>query len=77
MSSIKPFPLNPSFRPPPPIADKTKNHLFTLYKSNPKKFSIRVLSAAYGIGLKRVDAIIRLKEVELDWVKVSFIYPSF
>ncbi|KAI5124118.1 hypothetical protein M0805_000931 [Coniferiporia weirii] len=67
LGKIRPFPMNPSFRPPPPVADKTKNLIYDRFMSNPKKFNVRVLSVAFGISLKRIDAILRLKGLERSW----------
>ncbi|PAV22115.1 hypothetical protein PNOK_0207200 [Pyrrhoderma noxium] len=64
-----PFPMNPSFKPPAPISDKTKSELYALYMRDPAKNSVRALSELYGISLKRVDAILRLKGMEQSWVK--------
>lgn len=63
--------MNDTFKPPPPISDKSKDEIYKLYIQNPRKFNIRVLSGAYGISLKRVDAILRLKGMEESWTKVS------
>ena len=67
----QPFPMNPSFKPPAPISDKTKSDLYALYMRDPAKNNVRALSELYGISLKRVDAILRLKGMEQSWVKVS------
>lgn len=64
-----PFPMNTSFKPPAPISDKTKTHLYELYMRDPKRYNIRVLSETYGISIKRLDAILRLKGMEASWVK--------
>lgn len=63
--------MNPSFKPPAPISDKTKSDLYALYMRDPAKNNVRALSELYGISLKRVDAILRLKGMEQSWVKVS------
>ena len=63
--------MNPSFKPPPPISDKTKEAIYERYMSDPQKYNIRVLSAAYGVSMKRIDAILRLKGMEKSWIEVS------
>ncbi|TDL28154.1 hypothetical protein BD410DRAFT_347906 [Rickenella mellea] len=63
-----PFPLNPSFSPRPPLSDKTKN---AIYHSFMRGSTLRWLSSAYGISLKRVDAILRLKGLEEHWKEVG------
>jgi len=37
--------------------------------SNPELYNVRVLSERYGISMKRVDAILRLKGLERHWQK--------
>ncbi|KAJ3978122.1 eukaryotic mitochondrial regulator protein-domain-containing protein [Lentinula raphanica] len=64
-----PFPLNKSFCPPPPISDKRRNEIYRLYMLDPEKNSVRALSQRFHISLARVDAILRLKGMEADWVK--------
>lgn len=64
-----PFPLNPTFKPPPPISDNMKTRMYEEYMSNPETYNIRELSERYGISLKRVDAILRLKGLEEHWRK--------
>lgn len=45
--------------------------IFNLHVSDPEKNSIRELSQRFGLGLKRVEAIIRLKGEEVKWQMVS------
>lgn len=68
--------MNPSFKPAPPISDKTREEIYKRYMSNPEKYNIRVLSGAYGISFKRIDAILRLKGLERNWEKVRTIVPN-
>ena len=37
---------------------------------NPKVNSVRNLAGRYHLGIKRVDAILRLKGLEESWIKV-------
>ncbi|KAF9270760.1 hypothetical protein L218DRAFT_915125 [Marasmius fiardii PR-910] len=64
-----PFPLNRTFKPPPPLQDALKNRMYEEYMEDPVKNSLRALSQRYHISLKRVDAILRLKGMEQAWVK--------
>ncbi|KAJ3721889.1 eukaryotic mitochondrial regulator protein-domain-containing protein, partial [Lentinula raphanica] len=70
-----PFPLNKSFCPPPPISDKRRNEIYRLYMLDPEKNSVRALSQRFHISLARVDAILRLKGMEADWVKKNSVTP--
>ena len=57
----QPFPLNPYFKPNPPISNQTKQAIYQRYleKSTPRQ-----LAEEYGLGLERVNAILRLKALE-------------
>ena len=63
--------MNPSFKPPPPISDEQRETIYQLYLRNPRKYNIRKISQIFNISLKRVTAILRLKNLEKIWIKVS------
>ncbi|KAF8326374.1 uncharacterized protein EI90DRAFT_3127975 [Cantharellus anzutake] len=56
-----PFPLNPTFKPPPPLSDALRNTVYNAWLRDPKANSPRRLAAQHSISIKRVEAIIRLK----------------
>jgi hypothetical protein len=60
--------MNPSFKPPQPITENIKRRIYVAYNVEP---DLRRLSAEYGISIKRVDAIVRLKRLEEQWKQVS------
>ncbi len=62
--------MNPSFRPPPPISDYQREIMWKLFSRDPKAFSLRRLARRFNLSRKRVDAILRLKGMEKDWIKV-------
>ncbi|KAG8994285.1 hypothetical protein FRB94_008399 [Tulasnella sp. JGI-2019a] len=62
-----PFPMNPSFKPRPPISDAQRQTIFDAHAANPELNSVRALSERFGISLKRIEAIIRLKALEFKW----------
>lgn len=62
-----PFPLNPSFNPPPPVRQSTKTEIWRLHTSDPAQWTIRALSEKFSIGLQRMEAILRLKALEAEW----------
>ncbi|KIK70541.1 hypothetical protein GYMLUDRAFT_148961 [Collybiopsis luxurians FD-317 M1] len=72
-----PFPLNTSFKPPPPISDAQRDELYRLYMADPEKNSVRALSQRFHISLSRVDAILRLKGMQNDWVKGKPLQTGF
>ncbi|KAG6831323.1 hypothetical protein H0H92_011238 [Tricholoma furcatifolium] len=72
-----PFPMNPSFKPPPPISDSTRTSIYELYMKDPVANDVRALSQRFHLSLKRVDAILRLKGMEADWVKGMTLQTGF
>ncbi|KAF8079092.1 eukaryotic mitochondrial regulator protein-domain-containing protein [Lyophyllum atratum] len=72
-----PFPMNPSFKPPAPVSDAVRTMIYRSYMLDPVKNSVRVLSQRYHLSLKRVDAILRLKGMEHDWVKGKTLQTGF
>ncbi|TCD62155.1 hypothetical protein EIP91_007283 [Steccherinum ochraceum] len=65
----RPFPLNPTFKPPTPVSDGLRSVVYDEFMSNPKTNSVRALSQRYGLSIKRVDAILRLKGLEAKMKK--------
>ncbi|KAG6879001.1 hypothetical protein C0992_005983 [Termitomyces sp. T32_za158] len=72
----QPFPMNPSFKPPPPVSDALRTVIYKSYMADPIANDVRALSQKYHLSLKRVDAILRLKGMEADWTKVSPVRQS-
>jgi hypothetical protein len=67
--------MNPSFNPKPPLADIIKTRIANAYKHNILQSNatdsvvVRAISMKFGVGMDRVRAIIRLKELETSWTK--------
>lgn len=72
-TSLQPFPLNPTFKPPTPVSDELRTLIYTQYMANPAGNGVRALASRYGLSMKRVDAILRLKGLEAHWQKVRVI----
>lgn len=71
-----PFPLNPTFNPPPPLSQAVRDQMWSLHSQNPSANSVRVLSGRFGVQMERVTAVLRLKALEHEFVKkVSFGFP--
>lgn len=76
-----PFPLNPQFRSAPVLDDRARELIWekVMRKGEP----IKAVSAELGVDITRVAAVVRLKEVEKDWIaKVcihlsSLVIPAF
>ncbi|KAJ9066610.1 hypothetical protein DSO57_1007952 [Entomophthora muscae] len=65
----QPFPLNPLFKHAVPLSESKKNELFKLFLNDPKKNTPRVLATAFKISIRRAEAILKLKHLELDMIK--------
>ncbi|CAE6401107.1 unnamed protein product [Rhizoctonia solani] len=75
-----PYPDNPTFKPPTPLSDVVKTFIYDQYlkvlqpavsKSESHAQTVRTLSEQFGISIARVEAIIRLKDYERQYQKVS------
>ncbi|CAG8466290.1 7881_t:CDS:2 [Funneliformis mosseae] len=67
LNTTTPFPMNPLFKPQPPLNDRTKEEIwlkFTEAEQTPRK-----IGGEYGISLKRVEAILKLKKMEKEMIK--------
>ncbi|PPQ79885.1 hypothetical protein CVT25_002941 [Psilocybe cyanescens] len=64
-----PFPMNPSFKPPPPLSDLQKDVIFQKFLADPLLHTPRKLALRHHLSLKRVDAILRLKGLERHFTK--------
>ncbi|KAJ3575228.1 hypothetical protein NP233_g1224 [Leucocoprinus birnbaumii] len=72
-----PFPMNPSFKPPPPLSDALRQQIYNEYMQDPVENSVRILSQRYSLSLKRIDAILRLKGLEHSWYQGKPIQYGF
>ena len=64
----QPFPLNPQFRPRRPLSEVQKNKIFDQWKKTSSS-QLGTICAKYGISLKRLEAVVRLKLFEADFKK--------
>ncbi|KAG5984679.1 hypothetical protein E4U55_003760 [Claviceps digitariae] len=63
----QPFPLNPLFRSQPVLDEYTRELIWE--KVMMRGESLKAVSAEMGVDLRRVAAVVRLKEVEKRWVE--------
>lgn len=64
-----PFPLNPAFRPPPPVHQSVRDDMWRLHNEAPTQWTIRSLADKFRVSLPRAEAILRLKALEQDFEK--------
>ncbi|KAL8291080.1 hypothetical protein RB597_005561 [Gaeumannomyces tritici] len=62
-----PFPLNPQFQSHPVLSEELRNDIWkrVMIQGEP----MLSVSAELGVDVRRVAAVVRLKEVEEDWLK--------
>ena len=61
----QPFPLNPTFRSHPVLSENSRTQIWSDIIE--KGQGLKEVSAKYGVDIKRVAAVVRLKEVEKQW----------
>ena len=67
---LRPFPLNREFRSQSVLSEELREEVWRQVVE--EKQTISTVSAVFGIDMRRVAAVVRLKTVEKDWVaKVS------
>ena len=62
---LMPFPMNPKFRSQPVLSEELKDEIYKRVMEEKK--SVRDVSAALGVEMRRVGAVVRLKAVEKQW----------
>ncbi|KAI0112870.1 eukaryotic mitochondrial regulator protein-domain-containing protein [Daldinia grandis] len=62
----RPFPLNPHFKSQPVLDDRARELIWA--KVMREGETIKAVSAELGVDIRRVAAVVRLKEVEKDWI---------
>jgi hypothetical protein len=72
---FRPFPLNRHFSSQPVLSEEFREVIYLQVVE--KKKSVRTVSAEYGVSMERVGAVVRMKQMERDWIQqVSHHYPS-
>lgn len=63
----QPFPNNPLFRSQPVLDNDTKELIWE--KVTQRGEALKSVSAEMGVDVRRVAAVVRLKQVEKQWIK--------
>ncbi|TID20491.1 eukaryotic mitochondrial regulator protein-domain-containing protein [Venturia nashicola] len=64
---LSPFPLNRAFLSQPVLSEQFRETIYL--KAVNDKMSVRTISAESGVTMERVAAVIRMKQMERDWVQ--------
>ncbi|KAJ9132365.1 hypothetical protein NKR23_g11294 [Pleurostoma richardsiae] len=62
----QPFPENPQFRSLPVLSDDARETIWR--KIMREGEAVKTVSAEYGVDMRRIAAVVRLKEAEKDWI---------
>ncbi len=70
---LRPFPNNTHFRSPPILDEEMREEIWRRVMQEGK--TVKIVSVELGVDMNRVGAVVRLKEVEKQWIReVSFCY---
>ena len=65
-ADLKPYPLNNDFRSQSVLSEELRVEIYK--KIVDEKVDLATVSALYGVDMRRVAAVVRLKTVENNWV---------
>lgn len=71
-SDYQPFPQNPTFRPPPPLSNDLQNVIADRHHAGE---NLGQLSQAFGISKARIEAVLKLKELEARYKRQVSFFP--
>jgi hypothetical protein len=74
-SQYKPFPSNPLYVSEPVLSEDSREEIWR--KVVKEGEAIKSVSANFGVDMRRVAAVVRLKEVEKAWERDVSIFLSF
>lgn len=71
-----PFPQNPAFRSEPVLSERARE---TIWRAVMQEGApLKAVSARFGVDMRRVAAVVRMKEIEKRWIReVSFLFFFF
>ncbi|KAI7867131.1 eukaryotic mitochondrial regulator protein-domain-containing protein [Spinellus fusiger] len=61
-----PFPNNPLFQTKPPLSDARRQEIYNVYMTAPQLWTVRKLATKFGLSMKRIDAVLKLKIAEKE-----------
>lgn len=72
---LRPYPLNRDFRSQAVLSEELREKLYELVMDH--GLDLKSVSAAFGVDIRRVAAVVRLKSLERQWVEeVSHTIPA-
>lgn len=67
LQDLRPFPLNRDFRSQPVLGEELREVIWSKVMKDGQ--SVATVSAELGVDMHRVGAVVRLKEVEKEWIR--------
>jgi len=64
-NDLRPYPLNTYFRSESVLSEELRENIYKNVVEN--KQSVATVSAVWGVDMRRVAAVVRLKTIEKDW----------
>lgn len=74
-SDMRPFPLNQNFRSQPVLSENFREVIYDQVVE--RGVDVSTVSAAFGVDIRRVAAVARLKTIEKKWLAEVSLTPSF
>ena len=72
----QPFPNNPDFRSERVLSERARDKIWEMVME--KGMPLKAVSAQYHVDMRRVAAVVRMKQIEKRWeLEVSFFCSSF
>lgn len=66
-SDLRPYPLNQNFTSQAVLSEELRERIYELVVEN--EVDIKAVSGAFGVDIRRVAAVVRLKTIEKQWLE--------
>lgn len=73
--NLRPFPHNSAFQSQPVLSEELREMIYL--KVVRDQLTVRTVSTLMGVSMERVGAVVRMKQMERDWVKDVSSSPPF
>ena len=67
LRDLRPYPLNQQFRSQAVLSEELREKIYRLISE--ERIDLKSVSAAFGVDVRRVAAVVRLKSLEAQWVQ--------
>lgn len=67
LGDLRPYPLNQQFRSQPVLSEELREKIYELVVLD--RLDLKSVSATFGVDIRRVAAVVRLKSVEKQWME--------